>query len=77
MISVIVPVYNVEDYLEECLESIQCQTYTDIEVILVNDGSRDGSKEICERYCQQDPRFHLINQENQGQSAARNHGVSV
>lgn len=77
MISVIVPVYNVEDYLEECLESIQCQTYTDIEVILVNDGSRDGSKEICERYCRLDSRFHLINQENQGQSAARNHGVSV
>ena len=76
MISVIVPVYNVEDYLEECLESIQCQTYTDIEVILVNDGSRDGSKEICERYCQQDPRFHLINQENRGLSGARNRGMT-
>ncbi|WP_152905487.1 glycosyltransferase family 2 protein, partial [Streptococcus mitis] len=48
MISVIVPVYNVEDYLEECLESIRQQTYTDIEVILVNDGSTDDSKEICE-----------------------------
>ena len=47
MISVIVPVYNVEEYLEECLESIQQQTYTDIEVILVNDGSTDNSKEIC------------------------------
>ncbi len=77
MISVIVPVYNVEEYLEECLDSIQHQTYTDIEVILVNDGSRDGSKEICERYCQQDSRFRLINQENQGQSAARNHGVTA
>ena len=76
MISVIVPVYNVEDYLEECLESIQCQTYTDIEVILVNDGSRDGSKEICERYCQQDSRFHLINQENKGLSGARNRGMT-
>ena len=52
MISVIVPVYNVEEYLEECLESIRHQTYTDIEVILVNDGSTDGSKEICERYCE-------------------------
>ena len=49
MISVIVPVYNVEDYLEECLESIRQQTYTDIEVILVNDGSTDGSREICEQ----------------------------
>lgn len=77
MISIIVPVYNVEDYLEECLESIKNQTYTDIEVILVNDGSTDGSKEICERYCQQNPRFHFINQKNQGQSVARNNGVAV
>lgn len=76
MISVIVPVYNVEEYLEECLNSIQHQTYTDIEVILVNDGSRDGSKEICERYCQQDSRFHLINQENKGLSGARNRGMT-
>ena len=76
MISVIAPVYNVEDYLEECLNSIQHQTYTDIEVILVNDGSRDGSKEICERYCQQDSRFHLINQENKGLSGARNRGMT-
>mgnify|MGYP000893135571 FL=1 len=58
MISIIVPVYNVEEYLEECLESIQNQTYTNFEVILVNDGSTDASKEICERYCKQDTRFH-------------------
>ena len=64
MISIIVPVYNVEEYLEECLESIQNQTYTNFEVILVNDGSADASKEICERYCKQDTRFHLLNQEN-------------
>ena len=75
MISVIVPVYNVEEYLEECLESIRHQSYTDIEVILVNDGSTDSSKEICERFCQADSRFKLINQENQGQSVARNRGV--
>ena len=75
MISVIVPVYNVEEYLEECLESIRHQSYTDIEVILVNDGSTDSSKEICERFCQADSRFRLINQENKGQSAARNRGV--
>ena len=75
MISVIVPVYNVEEYLEECLTSIQHQTFTDIEVILVNDGSTDRSKEICERYCQQDSRFKLINQKNQGLSVARNRGV--
>ena len=75
MISIIVPVYNVEEYLEECLESIRQQTFTDIEVILVNDGSTDSSKEICERFCQADNRFKLINQENQGQSVARNRGV--
>ena len=51
MISIIVPVYNVETYLEECLDSIQNQSYTDLEVILVNDGSTDGSQAICERYC--------------------------
>ena len=75
MISVIVPVYNVEEYLEECLESIQKQTYSDIEVILVNDGSTDRSKEICERYCEKDSRFKLVNQENKGLSGARNRGM--
>ena len=75
MISVIVPVYNVEEYLEECLESIKRQTYTDIEVILVNDGSIDRSKEICERYCEKDSRFKLVNQENKGLSGARNRGM--
>lgn len=77
MISVIVPVYNVEKYLEECLDSIQNQTYSDIEVILVNDGSLDNSKDICEKYCKEDNRFKLINQANQGQSVARNHGVTA
>ena len=77
MISVIVPVYNVETYLEECLDSIQNQTYTDFEVLLVNDGSTDGSQAICERYCQADKRFRLMNQTNQGLSAARNKGVEI
>lgn len=77
MISIIVPVYNVETYLEECLDSIQNQTYTDIEVLLVNDGSTDGSQAICERYCQTDKRFRLMNQTNQGQSVARNNGVKT
>ena len=77
MISVIVPVYNVERYLEECLNSIQQQSYTDIEVILVNDGSTDHSKTICERYCEEDSRFYLLNQTNQGQSSARNVGVAA
>ena len=77
MISVIIPVYNVENYLEECLNSVQHQTYTNIEVILVNDGSTDNSKMICEHYCKEDSRFHLLNQENQGLSAARNNGVAA
>ena len=77
MISIIVPVYNVETYLEECLDSIQNQTYTDFEVLLVNDGSTDGSKAICEHYCQIDKRFRLMNQTNQGLSAARNKGVEI
>ena len=77
MISVIVPVYNVETYLEECLDSIQNQTYTDFEVLLVNDGSTDGSQAICEYYCQTDKRFRLMNQTNQGQSVARNNGVTA
>ena len=77
MISVIVPVYNVERYLEECLNSIQQQSYTDIQVILVNDGSTDHSKIICERYCEEDSRFYLLNQTNQGQSSARNVGVAA
>ena len=72
IISIIIPVYNVEEYLDECLDSIKRQTYTNIEVILVNDGSTDGSREICERYCEKDSRFKLINQENQGLSEARN-----
>ena len=75
MISVIVPVYNVEEYLEECLDSIKNQTFKDFEVILVNDGSIDNSQEICELYCDQDSRFCLINEENKGQSAARKNGV--
>ena len=75
VISIIVPVYNVEEYLEECLDSIKNQTHKDIEVILVNDGSTDASKDICEKYCQRDIRFRLINQTNQGQSVARNRGM--
>lgn len=75
VISIIVPVYNVEEYLNECLESIERQTYKNIEVILVNDGSTDASKEICEKYCERDIRFRLINQMNQGQSVARNRGM--
>ena len=75
LISIIVPIYNVEDYLRECLDSIQKQTYPNFECIMVNDGSTDNSKQIAEEYLV-DSRFRLINQSNQGLSSARNTGIS-
>lgn len=75
MISVIVPVYNVEPYLEECLHSLEKQTFSDIEVILVNDGSTDGSVAILQNYVERDTRFVYFEQPNQGLSAARNTGM--
>ncbi|MBD5133161.1 MAG: glycosyltransferase [Clostridiales bacterium] len=75
LVSVIVPVYNVEKYLVCCLDSIIGQTYQNLEIILVNDGSTDGSGEICLRYEQSDPRVRLFTQENSGLSAARNTGL--
>jgi CDP-glycerol glycerophosphotransferase len=74
-ISVVVPVYNVAAYLEECLDSIARQTMPDLEVVMVNDGSTDESPEIAERFAAKDPRFHLVHQENAGLGAARNAGV--
>lgn len=76
-ISVIIPVYNNEQYLEECLNSIVNQTYRDLEIICVNDGSTDGSLSILEEFAQKDPRVIIIDQENKGQSAARNAGLEV
>ncbi|MGV4529436.1 glycosyltransferase family 2 protein [Ornithobacterium rhinotracheale] len=75
MISVIVPIYNSDRYLRQCLESIQNQTFQDFEVILINDGSSDNSQSICEEFTTNDDRFKLINQENKGLSEARNIGL--
>ena len=75
-VSVIVPIYNVEKYLRECLDSIQNQTYTDFECIMINDGSVDKSREIAESYLN-DKRFILVNQNNSGQSVARNKGIKM
>lgn len=75
MISVIVPVYNVKDYLEQCIQSIVSQTYSQFECILVDDGSNDGSGEICDSWQQKDSRIIVVHQENQGVSAARNRGI--
>lgn len=74
-VSIIVPVYNVEKYLSECLESLISQTLSDIEIICVNDGSEDSSFKILEEYAQKDKRIVVINQENSGLSAARNTGM--
>lgn len=74
-ISVIVPVYNVERYLPKCIESILSQTFTDFELLLIDDGSTDGSGKICDAYAEKDSRIRVFHQENRGVSAARNLGI--
>lgn len=75
LVSVIVPVYNVKKYVRECLDSIKKQTYKNIEVLMINDGSSDGSEEICKEYEKIDGRFKLYNKKNGGLSDARNYGL--
>ena len=75
-ISVLVPIYNVEKYLEECLESIISQTLQDIEVICINDGSTDGSLKIIKKYAKNDPRFVIINKKNSGYGDSMNRGLA-
>lgn len=77
IISVIVPVYNVENYLSACIESIINQTFSDLEIILVNDGSTDRSGEICDEYARKDSRIKVIHKSNAGLSVARNTGLDV
>lgn len=74
-ISVIIPVYNAEDHLKECLDSIITQTLREIEIICVDDGSTDGSSAILYDYANRDPRFKILKQENQGSGPARNYGL--
>ena len=76
-ITVVVPIYNAEQYLERCLKSIVEQTYENLEIILVNDGSSDKSLEICERFKASDERITIISKENGGVSSARNRGIEV
>lgn len=77
IVSLIVPVYNVEKYLKKCLDSIENQTYTNLQVIIVNDGSTDNSQSVCEDYVKKNQKnWILINQENLGLSAARNTGIA-
>ena len=75
--SIIVPVYNVENYLKRCLDSIKAQTYADYEAILIDDGSLDASGSICDAYVEQDNRFKVIHKENGGLAAARNTGLGA
>ncbi len=77
LISVIVPVYNVEKYIRKCLESILNQTYTNLEIIIVNDGSTDQSLSICREFADRDSRIILIDKENGGLSSARNSGLDI
>ena len=75
LISIIVPIYNVEKYLRQCLDSIQDQSYQNFECLLINDGSPDNSADICKEYVSKDPRFRYIEKENGGVSSARNLGL--
>ncbi len=76
-VSIIIPVYNMEKYLHECIDSVMCQTYKNIEVICINDGSKDNSLNILNDYGKQDSRIKIIDKENDGVSMARNDGISA
>ena len=75
LISIIIPVYNVEKYIEKCLESVINQTYSNIEIILIDDGSQDNCGRICDEYAKKDKRIIVIHKQNEGVSAARNDGI--
>ena len=76
-VSIIVPIYNTEKYLHACLDSIVNQTYKNLEILLIDDGSTDKSDKTADIYAKKDPRIKVIHQENKGQSAARNHGIKL
>ena len=73
LISILLPIYNTSAYLHQCLDSVLAQTYTKLQVVLVDDGSKDNSLEICMQYADKDTRIEVYHQENQGVSATRNH----
>lgn len=75
LITIMIPAYNAEKYIGRCLESLKNQTYKDIEIVIVNDGSKDKTQSICEEYVRKDSRFRLINQKNGGEGTARNVGI--
>lgn len=75
LVSIIIPVYNAEQFLPRCIQSVVQQTYNRLEIILVDDGSQDGSARICGLWAERDPRIKVIHQENAGPAAARNTGL--
>lgn len=75
--SIIIPVYNVKRYLEKCLESVLSQSFEDFECILIDDGSKDGSSELCDKLAAQDSRIHVVHKENEGVAVARNTGIGM
>lgn len=77
LISIVVPVYNVKQFLTKCLNSIISQTYSNLEIIVVDDGSTDGSATICDDYAKKDKRISVIHKENGGLASARNAGIDV
>lgn len=77
MVSVIIPAFNVQQYIDQCLQSVTEQTYRDLEIILINDGSTDGTEEHCLRWAGWDSRIHYISKTNEGMGATRNHGLSL
>ena len=77
LVSVIIPVYNVRPYLNECVDSVINQTYKKLEIIIIDDGSTDGSENLCDLYSKKDNRIRVIHQENRGLSAARNAGLDI
>ena len=77
LVSIIIPVYNVEKYLERCIQSVRSQTYNNIEIILIDDGSPDNSPIICDRFRELDERIIVVHKKNGGLSDARNAGVQI
>ena len=77
LVSIIIPIYNAEEYLDDCINTVRNQTYKDLEIILINDGSTDQSLDICKRHDSEDDRIILIDKKNGGVSAARNIGLDI
>ena len=76
LISVVLPIYNIESYLDRCMKAVLNQTYSNLEILMVDDGSPDNCPQICDRYAEQDSRVRALHKENGGLSDARNYGIA-